>query len=133
MSLQLKILLSINEARELLLRYARKHMNSELVLFIIDLEKFKKENTTERFMALIQDYLMKDSLYELNISHEMKNKIHINPNKEEFLEIEQHVRLLINQHLLIEDFVKFIESEYEKEQKQPKTFNFLRRGSIKNI
>jgi len=133
MSLQLKILLSINEARELLLRYARKHMNSELVLFIIDLEKFKKENTTERFMALIQDYLMKDSLYELNISHEMKNKIHINPNKEEFEEIEQHVRLLINQHLLIEDFVKFIESEYEKEQKQPKTFNFLRRGSIKNI
>jgi len=134
MSLTLKIILSINESRELLLRYARKHMNSELILFIIDLEKFKKDNTTERFMALIQDYIMKDSIFELNISHEMKNRIHIEANKDEFKEIEHHVRLLINQHLLVEDFVTFVEAEYAREAKdKPKTFNFLRRGSIKSL
>jgi len=133
----LKIVLAINESRELLLRYARKHMNSELILFIIDLEKFKKHNTTERFMALIQDFIMKDSIYELNISHEMKNRIHIEANKDEFYEIEAHVRLLINQHLLIDDFCSFVESEYARDEKEardkPKTFNFLRRPSLKNV
>lgn len=130
----IKILISINEARALLLRYAQKHLNSELVLFIIDLERYKKENTINNFMALLQDYIIKDSIYELNIPAEMKNKLHIDNNREEFYEIEQHVKMLINQHLLIDDFIKFIDKHYEEEAKKQKlTSIFGRRPSIKNL
>ena len=131
----LKILLSINEARELLIKYATKNLNSELILFLIDLEKYKKDRSIANFFNLLQDYIIKDSMYELNIPYDMKNKIHIDNNTEDFKEIETHIKMLINQHLLIDDFVVFIEKHYkELETHKKPTFSiFQRRNSSTKI
>jgi hypothetical protein len=78
---------------------------------------------------------MKDSQYELNISHELRNGMHINNDQEEFKQVEIHVKMLINTHLLTDNFCDFVTKYYEElEKDKPKLYNmFKKRPLIRSL
>jgi len=129
----LDIIIQIDECRNLLLKHAHQKGCPELILFLMKLLEFKNATNGQQellFIQIVNDFLLIDSIYELNLEYRQKHSVH-RFNVNEFDIVENEVVKMIGDNLM-GDFGQFIKAEYSKKViKAPE--HGLRRASVVDI
>jgi len=127
------LLIQINESRSLLLKHSFLMSCPELILFKIRLMEFRNSSNGAQeklFVGIIQDFLLTDSVHELNLRYDQKHSIRAY-NIDEFNIIEREVDSMITQ-TLIPTLEEFIKKEYATPKASP-VLQQNRRPSIIDI